>query len=170
MNRYLIPDELASSIDDLDGAFFTKRGIKAVFLDIDNTLVEPRAALPDARSARFIASLCDAGLSVCLISNNNKKRVETFNNFGLCTSYYSAKPLPFAYWHFIRKLGVKKSEAAAVGDQFYSDVLGANLAGITSVYVPPVTLEGEGMFVRWKRRKEARVVRYLKQCGRYPSP
>ncbi len=168
MNRYLIPDELVSSIDELDGAFFTKRGIKAVFLDIDNTLVTPCTPRPTKQAERFILSLCEAGLSVCFISNNNKQRVETFNVFGLYTSHYSAKPLPLAYWWFIKKLGIKRREAAAVGDQIYSDILGANLAGIVSVYVPPIAVGGEGTFVQWKRQREQRVVRYLKQCGKYP--
>ena len=53
MNKYLIPDISVKSIDDLSGAFFKEKGIKAVFLDIDNTLVTPKTKKPDERAERL---------------------------------------------------------------------------------------------------------------------
>ena len=79
MNKYLIPDITVASIDDLSGEFFRERGIKAVFLDIDNTLVTPKTAVPDERASRFLKSLEDVGITTCLVSNNKRERVETFS-------------------------------------------------------------------------------------------
>lgn len=41
----------------------------------------------------------------------------------------------------LARLGAKKSELAVVGDQIFTDVLCARLAGVTSVLVDPIELE-----------------------------
>lgn len=161
MNKYLIPDEIVKSIDDLSGDFFKKRGIKAVFLDIDNTLVTPHTEKPDERAERFLTSLKESGIIICLISNNNKKRVDTFNVGGFHSSHRSAKPLTFAYKKMLKKLKLKKEEVASVGDQFYSDILGSNMLGLFTVYVSPIQIGGEGAFVHFKRKLEKNVIKNL---------
>lgn len=166
MNNLLFPAYAAASIDELDGAFFSSRGIRAVLLDIDNTLVLPHTDVPDERADRLIDSLLSAGLSVCLISNNKRKRVERFNTHGLIATHRSAKPLPFAFTHVRKKLGLPKSAVAVVGDQIYSDVLGGNLAGAYTVYVPPIAIGGEGAFVFLKRRWERPVLKEIDRLYR----
>lgn len=166
MNKNLIPDITATSIDALDGDFFISRGIKAVFLDIDNTLVVPHAPLPDDRAENFIRSLEKSGLTVCLISNNKKVRVDKFNTFKIPAIHRAAKPLTFSYRRMIKKLGIKADEAAAVGDQFFSDIYGANRAGLFTVYVDPIKIGGEGAFVWLKRRLEAPLLKRL-HSGNY---
>ncbi len=161
MNKYLIPDEIKKSIDDLSGEFFKEKGIKAVFLDIDNTLVTPHTERPDERAERFLSSLEKAGIIVCLISNNNKKRVEEFSGGRFLSSHRSAKPLTFAYRKMLKRLGLKKEEVASVGDQFYSDILGSNILGLYTVYVSPIEIGGEGAFVHLKRKLEKNVIKNL---------
>ncbi len=161
MNKYLIPDEIFSSIDDLSGEFFKEKGIKGVFLDIDNTLVDPHTEKPDERAKRFFDSLKKSGIIICLISNNNKDRVSRFNEDGFLSSHRSAKPLTFAYRRMLKKTGLKKKEVAAIGDQFYSDILGANLLGLHTIYVSPIKIGGEGAFVHFKRKLEKNVIKKL---------
>ncbi len=161
MNKYLIPNEIFKSIDDLSGEFFKEKGIKAVFLDIDNTLVTPHTPLPDERAKRFFNSLKESGIIICLISNNNKERVSLFNEDGFLSSHRSAKPLTFAYRKMLKKTGLKKEDVAAVGDQFYSDILGANILGLYTIYVSPIQIGGEGAFVHFKRKLEKNVIKKL---------
>ena len=161
MNKYLTPDIALDSIDDLSGEFFKEKGIKAVFLDIDNTLVTPKTAIPDERARRFLSSLKDAGITACLVSNNKKERVETFSEGKYMTIHRAGKPFTLSYRRFLRKLKLKKSEVAAVGDQFYSDVYAAKKLGILMVYVKPIEIGNEGPFVHFKRQLEKKIIAKL---------
>ena len=161
MNKYLIPDITVDSIDDLSGEFFRERGIKAVFLDIDNTLVTPKTAVPDERASRFLKSLEEAGITACLVSNNKRERVETFSGGKYMTIHRAGKPFTLSYRRFLRKLSLKKSEVAAVGDQFYSDVYAAKKLGILMVYVKPIEIGNEGPFVHFKRQLERKIIAKL---------
>ena len=58
MLKILVPDAVFDSIGSITPEFFTERGIKAVFLDIDNTLVLPHTPVPDEAAELFIKSLC----------------------------------------------------------------------------------------------------------------
>ncbi len=161
MNKYLTPDITVDSIDDLSGEFFKERGIKAVFLDIDNTLVTPKTRKPDERAERFLKSLDESGISVCLVSNNKRERVEEFAGGKYLTIHRAGKPFTYSYRRMLKKLGLKKSEASAVGDQFFSDVLAAKLFGVLMVYVRPIEIGNEGPFVHFKRQLEKGVIRKL---------
>ena len=161
MLKILVPDAVFDSIDSITPEFFTERGIKAVFLDIDNTLVLPHTPVPDEAAERFINSLLAAGLSVCLVSHNKKERVDRFNTLSLPSVYRAAKPLTVGYRRMLKKLGIKKSEAAAVGDQFFSDISGAKAAGILAVYVRPISIGGEGAFVHLKSKLEKPLIKKL---------
>ena len=161
MNKYLIPDISVKSIDDLSGAFFKEKGIKAVFLDIDNTLVTPKTKKPDEWAEKFLESLKEEGITVCLVSNNKKERVDEFNGGRYLTIHRAGKPFTNSYRRFLRKLKLKKSEVAAVGDQFYSDVLAAKMLGILMVYVSPIEVGNEGPFVHFKRQLEKGIIKKL---------
>ncbi len=161
MNKYLKPDICVDSIDDLSGGFFTEKGIKAVFLDIDNTLVTPKTEKPDRRAEKFLTSLKNSGIEICLVSNNKKERVDKFNIHGFHSIHRAGKPFTYSYRRMLKKLGLRKSEAAAVGDQFYSDIYGAKKTGLLTVYVKPIEIGNEGPFVHFKRQLEKRVIKKL---------
>lgn len=163
MKKFLTPDYAFSGIEYLTPSFFQEKGIKAVFLDIDNTLVPPLTPCPDEKCDKFISSLINSGIKVCLVSNNKAKRVNAFNTYGVYSSHRSAKPFPFAYLKLIKKLGLSKKEVAAVGDQLFSDIWGASSIGILTVYVAPIEIGNEGWFVWLKRKLEAPILRKLEE-------
>jgi HAD superfamily phosphatase (TIGR01668 family) len=77
--------------------------------------------------------------------------VEPFaKKIGLDYISLGLKPLPFGYLRAIKKLNVKKSEAAIVGDQIFTDVLGGNLVGMKTILLTPIKLEDSYGF-RFKR-------------------
>jgi predicted HAD superfamily phosphohydrolase YqeG len=63
------------------------------------------------------------------------------------------KPLTKGYRQAIRQLGLNADNVAAVGDQIFTDILGANLTGIKSFYVAPIKYE-ETAFFKFKRTME----------------
>ena len=55
-----------------------QKGCRGVIFDIDNTLV-PHGAPADERARKLFAHLKELGFDCCLLSNNQRPRVELFN-------------------------------------------------------------------------------------------
>ncbi len=158
--RILKPDMYARTIGDVDVEKLKEMGIEGMIVDIDNTLVAHNYPDPNEESLNFLKRLEAAGIKVCLVSNNSRGRVESFNKgLGLPFIYRANKPLGCAYKKAVRLMGVKKAHTAAVGDQIFIDVFGGRLAGVYTILVKPIDESGEGMFLKFKRAFEKKIMR-----------
>lgn len=166
MLKKLYPNYMFKSVLDIDADFFRKHGIKNVILDIDNTLVPYTVSTPDKNAADFFARLKKEHINVCLVSNNNRMRVLKFNeNCGFCAYHRACKPLTATIRRAMRRIGAKKGETALIGDQVFTDVLGGNLVGVTTVLVEPIE-DKESAFFAFKRKWEKKVLNRMKQAER----
>lgn len=69
-------------------------------------------------------------------------------------SYARAKkPLSGGFKEASEKMKLPFKEIGAVGDQIYTDILGANFSGIKSLYVSPIEHEKTAFF-KFKRKME----------------
>ena len=93
------------------------------------------------------------GIKLIIVSNNNAERVRPFADpLGLDYVSDSGKPLKRGYIAAMQKMGLTGKETAAVGDQLFTDVWGANIAKIRMLYVEPIELEPKSKrFIRFKR-------------------
>ena len=78
MFERFFPDRYVASTYIIDYEKLYEEGVRGLIFDIDNTLV-PHGAPADERAVRLFARLKDIGFRCCLISNNQEKRVKTFN-------------------------------------------------------------------------------------------
>ena len=62
-------------------------------------------------------------------------------------------PLTKGYREAVEKMGLSRKEVAAVGDQIFTDVLGANLFRVPCIFVFPMEME-KTKFFKFKRRME----------------
>jgi HAD superfamily phosphatase (TIGR01668 family) len=139
---------------DIDPAFLSRNGFKALFLDTDNTLSAHCAGDPFPEVVPWLERIKNAGIKITLVSNNHDERIKPFaDKLGLPYVCEAAKPLSKGFRAAIRSLSVKKSEVLMVGDQIFTDILGANLAGIKAAFVFPKVPETSRPF-RFKRRIE----------------
>ena len=144
----------ASGISDIDVNNLKAQGIKVIMLDIDNTLVPTSKKTPTPSVVDWIENAKSAGMHVVLFSNNSEKRVSLFNkNLKLYSVHRAFKPLGFRINKIAREYKVRKSEICMIGDQVFTDVWGANRAGVMSVLVMPLSRD-EGLGVRLKRHLE----------------
>lgn len=126
-------------------------GVRAVLLDVDNTIATYTSHEPAPGAVEWARGLCDAGFRVVIVSNNYKKRVAPFAaRFGLGYICFAMKPLPFGYIKAARQLKMKHRECAIIGDQIFTDVIGANLCGMKSVLLEPIEPE-EGWTFKLRR-------------------
>lgn len=143
---------------------------KALLLDVDNTLSLPESQVPFPGTVEWAHQMQRCGFRLIVLSNNFKKRVAPFAAlYDLPYVSFALKPLPLGYRRALTKLGVKRSEAVVVGDQVFTDILGANFMGMQSILVTPRAEELSVSFLR-KRRHEEPVRRLMKKTGRHISP
>lgn len=148
------PTYALRSITEITPAALKKRGIKALILDVDNTLTTHNNPTPAEGVPEWIKEMKSAGIKLLIVSNNNAERVTPFaETLGLHFVPNGAKPLPMGFLRAVKELGVPKNRIAAVGDQIFTDILGANLAGVRSVFVYPIEPETSLPF-RFKRTVE----------------
>lgn len=136
------PTYALRSITEITPAALKKRGIKALILDVDNTLTTHNNPAPAEGVPEWIEEMKSAGIKLLIVSNNNAERVTPFAEMlGLHFVPNGAKPLPMGFLRAVKELGVPKNRIAAVGDQIFTDILGANLAGVRSIFVYPIEPE-----------------------------
>ena len=124
---------------DVDFNKLYKKGYRGIISDIDNTLVEHDADAND-QAVEFCQRLKDIGFELCLISNNDQERVSRFNKDVKAHMIYNGKkPLPGSYNRAMELMGTNKKNTIFVGDQLFTDILGANIVGIKSILVEPIS-------------------------------
>ncbi|MBQ8928423.1 MAG: YqeG family HAD IIIA-type phosphatase [Oscillospiraceae bacterium] len=142
------------SVCDITPALLRQMGVKGLLLDIDNTLTTHDNPDPAPGVMAWIGRMREAGIEMRLVSNNHPPRVEPFSGrIGIPCICDAAKPLRDGYRRAAADMGLDRSCVCAVGDQLYTDILGANCFGIRSIYVQPMereTWKGH-VFIRIKR-------------------
>ena len=115
-----------------------KEGYRGVIFDIDNTLV-PHGVPADERAIELFERLHKMGFSTCLLSNNKEPRVKSFAlQVDSPYLYQGKKPSPKGYQRAMEKMGTEAENTLFVGDQLFTDIYGANRAGIRSILVSPI--------------------------------
>lgn len=148
------PDYVFNAIHDIPLDFFEREGIRALILDLDNTLTTHNNPVPDEKRLEWFRRVKDSGLKMIIVSNNHPERVKPFVEYlGLDFVPDGGKPLPRGYNEACKRLELEKSQIAAVGDQIFTDVMGCKAAGIRSIFVFPIEPE-TGFWFRVKRTLE----------------
>lgn len=138
MFKKLYPKECAPSAYDIDYKTLYRDGYRGIIYDIDNTLV-PDNAPADPRSCRLIRELKDMGYKCLILSNNDLDRVKSFaDEVGAEYIYKAAKPSVKGYMDAMDKMGTDLDSTFFVGDQLFTDIWGANRAGVRNILVKPI--------------------------------
>ncbi len=128
--------------------------IRGLLLDIDNTLTTHDNPVPAKGVEAWVETMKAAGIKLCLVSNNHPPRVAPFATaLGLDYVCESHKPRSCGFRRGAVVCGLEKKELAVVGDQIFTDVLGANLYGAACIYTQPIEMEATRFF-RFKRVME----------------
>ena len=132
------PDRYVASTYVIDFEGLYKEGVRGLIFDIDNTLV-PHGAPADERARALFKRLKSIGFRCCLISNNQKPRVEPFARAVEGNFIENAhKPAVKNYRKACRVIGTDPDRTIFVGDQLFTDIYGAKRAGIRTILVKPI--------------------------------
>ena len=169
MRDNLTPDYMFGSYREITPAFLAEHGIRALLIDIDNTLAPYEQPDPDDEIRAWFEALKENGIRAALVSNNHPPRVERFNEtLGLLAFADSGKPSKKTLMIAMDRLGVKREETAVLGDQLLTDAYGGKHIGLPAIIVPPIH-DKTNLFFRFKRLCERPFIRkYAKAHGVKP--
>jgi HAD superfamily phosphatase (TIGR01668 family) len=136
----LAPDFYYRSVGSIDLAGLRDRGVRALLVDLDNTLLPRDTSEFTEEALDFARRVREAGIPACLVSNNWHARVHSAAcELGFELVPRALKPLPWGFRAGLRLLGATTDGTAVIGDQLFTDVLGGNLLGMTTVLVAPLS-------------------------------
>jgi len=132
-----LPAHAAKSLHDVDLAKLWARGKRLILVDVDHTLVKWRQEEFSPEVLGWLAQAKQMGFELCIISNT--KRVERLGRLSekldIPTVRGRFKPSRAMFRLALAKFKRKAAEAIMIGDQIFTDVLGANRAGIDAIWV-----------------------------------
>lgn len=141
-------------VTDITPEILKKLNIRGLILDLDNTLTTHDNPRPADGVLEWIDLMKREGIRLMIVSNNHPPRVRPFAEMlGLPFVSEGKKPLTKGFKEAAAKMKLPRESVAAVGDQIFTDVLGANLMGIKMLYVVPIEHE-KTMFFKVKRKLE----------------
>ena len=165
MFRRFYPRQYLASAYDIPYERFREKGVRGVIFDIDNTLV-PHDAPADGRARELFAHLRGLGFDPCLLPHSKGARGAEFAGPGgagpvLVAAQASVK----GYERAMEEMGTDRKTTLFVGDQLFTDIWGANRAGIYSVLTKPINPREEIQIVL-KRIPERLVLRFYERDRR----
>lgn len=163
----LTPEYLFQDITHITPEFLRQQGIRALLLDVDNTLTAHGSQQLSQPVADWLEQMKAQGVRMVIVSNNLRRRVEPFaRQLGLDYISMGCKPLPGGLARARHLLGVRRGQVALVGDQLFTDRLAGWLYGIRVLVVHPMTRDiKKGILFRRKLEKPF-IEKYFKQGGK----
>lgn len=149
MLHMLFPCAYAKDVFSIDYKKLYDKGYRGILFDVDNTLVH-HGDDSTPQVDELIAGIQAIGLKVIMVSNNDVPRLERFlKNIDAPYISEADKPDTAGYLKAIEVLGISKNEAVCIGDQIFTDILGANRCGLDSILVHFITVrENEPIGIR----------------------
>ena len=161
MNIY--PKAYLNKVQDITIQFLIENKIKALILDVDNTLIDYYKNLSDD-VIDWAHSLQGQGIKMYILSNTNKKeKVEKVaNKLEIPYKLFAKKPSRKGFKQIQKELKISPENIGVVGDQIFTDVIGGNRCNMFTILVDPVTPK-DYWYTAWKRPIENKIKQKFKK-------
>ena len=135
----LLPTFQTEAITDITPEFLKSQGVRLLMMDFDNTIVPYTTNQPTREVKRWLQEMKRSGIQLCIVSNSKRNRVKVFcKRYGLDCITHSKKPFPKGIRQCLSRYQIPAADCALVGDQIFTDTLGANGCGVKSVLVKAI--------------------------------
>jgi hypothetical protein len=166
MLEQFYPNEYVDSTYGIDFEKMYESGYRGIIFDIDNTLV-PHGFPADERAIALFKRLKGIGYKTTMLSNNKEPRVKMFCDVVESPYIYKAgKPNPNNYRKVMENMNTDNGNTLFIGDQIFTDVWGANKAGIYSILVKPIHPKEEIQIVLKRYLERIVLFFYKRKLGR----
>ena len=135
-----LPRLMTEKTTDVTPELLRSRGIKLLMLDFDNTIVPYTTTVPTPEMEAWLADMnALPDIQLCIVSNSRNDRVPKFcRERGIGVITHAKKPFPKGIRECLVKYDIPASRAALIGDQIFTDTLGANGAGVMPILVKAI--------------------------------
>lgn len=135
----LFPTYKTDSISNITPQMLQAKNIQLLMLDFDNTIVPYTTNEPTEEMAAWLKMMTQSEIKLCVVSNSKRDRVKVFcKAYGLDCITHANKPFSKGIKACLAKYDLPANCCALAGDQIYTDVLGANCAGVHSILVKAI--------------------------------
>ncbi|KXT73983.1 Hydrolase, HAD subfamily IIIA [Streptococcus sp. DD10] len=156
-----MPDFAVEAVYNVTVEGLRKQGVKAVLVDLDNTLIAWNNPDGTPEMRQWLSDLSNAGICVVVVSNNNRKRVKrAVEKFDIDYVYWALKPFTLGIRRALKRYQISKDEVVMVGDQLMTDIRAAHRAGIRSILVKPL-VKHDSIKTQINRARERRVLQKI---------
>ena len=136
MRFSLLPAFVTDKLTDVTPEFLKQQGIDLLMLDFDNTIVPDTTSVATEEMDAWIKNILASDLKVCVVSNSHKDRVKIFcGHYGMDCITHAKKPFSKGIRQCLERYNIPAERAALVGDQIFTDTLGANGCGVRPILV-----------------------------------
>lgn len=160
----LYPKLYLESVKQITLEILKQNNIKGLILDVDNTLIDYNKKMPDGVK-EWAENLKQNNIKLYIVSNSNhKEKVENVANIlKIPYTYFAKKPLKSGLNKAKKEMNLPNDQIAVVGDQIFTDIIGANRTKMFSILVKPIN-EKDIWVTKIKRPIENKIIqKYLKQ-------
>ena len=135
----LLPKAIARDVTKLTPQYLHNQGIRLLMMDFDNTIVPYTTDVPTAEVSQWLEMMRATDIKLCVVSNSKRDRVKIFcEKYGIDCITHAKKPFSKGIRECLARYDLSASDCALVGDQIYTDTLGANGCGVFSILVKAI--------------------------------
>jgi len=139
MSFSLLPTIMCSKLTDITPQLLKAHGVSFLMLDFDNTIVPYTTNEPTEQMHSWLMNMMESEIRLCVVSNSKKPRVVEFcRKYGIDCITHARKPFSDGIRRCLEQYGLDPAHCALVGDQIYTDVLGANCCNVQSVLISAI--------------------------------
>ena len=161
MNIY--PKVYLKNVQEITIQFLMENKIKALILDVDNTLIDYYKNLSED-VIKWAMELQGQGIKMYILSNTNKKeKVEKVaKKLEIPYKFFAKKPAKKGFLEIQKELNINAENIASVGDQIFTDVVGGNRCNMFTILIDPVSKK-DYWYTAWKRPIENLIKKKIKK-------
>ena len=136
----LFPRVMTAKLTDISADQLRRWGVKLLMLDFDNTIVPYTTTVPTREMECWLRQMNNLpDIQLCIVSNSRNDRVPKFCwERGMAVITHAKKPFSKGIRECLARYGMEPEHAALVGDQIFTDTLGANGCGVRSILVEAI--------------------------------
>lgn len=153
----LYPNECFDKVEQITIEYLQKRKIKALILDVDNTLIDYHRNLSET-IIQWVKELKNHGIKLYILSNtNHREKVEEVSQaLNIPYRNLAKKPFKAGFLKVKQELEEKSENIGVVGDQIFTDILGGNRCHMFTILVEPIDKK-DFWYTAWKRPIENKI-------------
>lgn len=161
--KKIYPNLYLKKVEDITIEQLLKNKIKALILDVDNTLIDINKNLSED-IVFWAKQMKGQGIKLYILSNtNDKKKVETIaQKLDIPYKHFALKPLKKGFKFIQKELKINPENMGVVGDQIFTDVLGGNRNNMFTILVEPINNQKDYWYTAWKRPIENKIKNKIK--------